>query len=249
MHDEHGPNARHPTHQHKGPGQERTRALARISSHLLPIPRVWHVGTFNPADKGRGSQEGAGISVSLHPQAWQRIAHLSGEVYCLTKPSAGFVDVRRCLRDRSIMRAVCRWAAEQGYVERRTIYRFTYYDDEQEDWLQPSFLAHRETREEYDSWKEALASPVSLHTFQGYAPTARMTRRALHDQPPLALVKDFALAFFVEDLLPEIDGLWWDDDYRPSVLSTPRGALFAHKLALWTVARVQHPPPTRLLRT
>lgn len=47
----------------------------------ITLARVWHIGTLNAADKaGRYTQslEGAGLSVSVHPEAWNEIARLGG---------------------------------------------------------------------------------------------------------------------------------------------------------------------------
>ena len=47
---------------------------------LAALGLVTHVGTFDPADKGRGgeSYEGTGLSVSVHPEDWEAIARLGG---------------------------------------------------------------------------------------------------------------------------------------------------------------------------
>ena len=47
--------------------------------------KLWHVGSMNPRIKRPGSYEGAGLSVSVHPEDWQQIAEIGGDLWELTK--------------------------------------------------------------------------------------------------------------------------------------------------------------------
>ena len=57
------------------------------------ISSVFHVGDMNISNKSDFSLEGSGLSVSLHPDAWVKIAKLGGrDIYVLTNNNGIFVD-------------------------------------------------------------------------------------------------------------------------------------------------------------
>lgn len=72
-----------------------------------PVPprtfeALFHVGTLRPEDKGCDgpSWEGHGLSVSVHPAAWTRIARLGGRpTWKLVNDQARFVDVHALTDD------------------------------------------------------------------------------------------------------------------------------------------------------
>lgn len=210
-----------------------TEVLRWLRKSLIPYRRVWHIGTLRREAKGWDSYEGDGLSVSLDPDAWRVIARLSGPLYRLEKEQAAFLDAYRCLSLLPLMRSVWKWALREQYVERRRVYRVDWYDLEKEDWRRFSFLSQQEAREEYLSLRLATPHGARYNTFLGYVPTEKMRVRAHHRMLPLAFVRDFALSFYVEDHLPEIDGLWWEEENDPMGLSAPRGVIFTHQLGSW----------------
>lgn len=102
--------------------------------HLISRARVFHVGLLDPSRKHANSHEGSGLSVSLHPEAWRRIARLGdAPTYILRRRAARFMDVDRALNDAVLMNLVWGWATNNGYVlagERFVVqYRDTEYEE------------------------------------------------------------------------------------------------------------------------
>ncbi len=132
------------------------------------------------------------------------------------------------------MRPVWKWALCEQYVERRHVHRVDWYDVEEENWRRCSFLSQQEAREEYLSLRFTTLQDVRYNMFMGYVLTEKMKLRARHQALPLAFVRDFVLSFYVEDHLPWIDGLWWEEENNSIALSAPHGVVFTHQLSSWT---------------
>lgn len=213
-------------HEHTWKEQEVGAYLEKTRLRFSP---VWHIGTFDPAKKCRGSHEGNGLSVSLHPEAWKRITPLDGDLYRMDKPTTAFVDVLACLKQRQLMSWMWEWAMDDGYVEQRRIYRVEYYDDEIADWILLAFLDEARAREEFLSVQDDLEE-VRFRSLLDYVPTRMMAQEVLHDELPLAFVRDFALLCYVAHNFPRFDGLWWQDRLAPAVYSAPRGMIFPSHL-------------------
>lgn len=208
-----------------------------LRKSLISHRAVWHVGTVRREEKGWDSHDGDGLSVSLDPDAWHRIAHLSGPLYRLQKEQAAFLDAYHCLSFEPHMRSVWKWALREQYVERKRVYRVDWYDVEKEEWHRCSFLSQQEAREEYLSLRLPMSQDARYNMFVGYVPTEKMKLRTHHQALPLAFVRDFALSFYVEDHLPGIDGLWWEEENNPIALSAPRGVIFTYQLSTWKCER------------
>ncbi len=207
--------------------------LRDLRESLISHGRVWHMGTLQREEKGWESHEGDGLSVSLDPDIWRRLARLSGSLYQLEKEQAAFLDAYHCFSLPPLMRAVWKWGLREQYVERRKVYRVDWYDFEEENWRRFSFLSGPEARAEYRSLRLTTPQDVRYNTFVGYVPTNKMRLRAHHRALPLAFVRDFALSFYAQDHLPEIDGLWWEEQHDPNAFSAPRGVIFTHQLSSW----------------
>lgn len=201
---------------------------AMVAPYVKLIDRLYHVGTLDPNQKQTGSHEGAGLSVSLHPEAWRRIARLgSVPTHEVRQPGGRFVDFYQARKDPALMAEVWCWAKDQGYVEHGTRYVVRYRDSEIDETVSLTF----DTLAEAEAEAEEYAVTVELHA--GYRPTAAMTERACHTRPPNAFVQDFALGFFLEDHCPGIAGLWWNEVLSPATYSAPRGVIFLPRIAEW----------------
>ena len=77
--------------------------------------KLWHVGSMNPKDKRPGSYEGAGLSVSVHPEDWQQIAEIGGDLWEFTKKGNKFVNFHRLTKAQREI--VAQWGIQNGYVQ------------------------------------------------------------------------------------------------------------------------------------
>lgn len=189
------------------------------------IREVWHTGTLDPADKRKGSYEGAGLSVSRHPDAWESIARgrLQGVRHRLICPTGCFLDAHRMRRRHR--QAIQAWALAEGYVEARPIYRFSEYDDELERRVQSEFTTREEAVREADGKRvRAVAGLIARPTFSA---------RSLTDWPIVDISRDLA-ALYAEDVL-DLDGVWWDDTLDEVCLTAPCGVIAPSRVRRWTV--------------
>lgn len=185
---------------------------------LLVFPEVFHVGSINPADRTSASYEGEGLSISIHPADWTRIARLGGNpTWVLRHPDRTplrFVSWHDLsLSDRDALR---QWGQDRGWVEQRQVYRVSWFDDEFDDTLSMDFATEAEAREEAES-ADSEVEAVAV-----WRPTAAFPApRIGTDADP----SDALLSLWVAEQRPDIDGVWWDDTYDPLRLSCPRGVL------------------------
>ena len=198
---------------------------------------LYHVGTMDPTDKGRaaGSLEGDGLSVSMHPEEWERIARLGGNpTWVLTKEPNRFVRYH-ALGD-GHHDALAAWAVERGYAQRATLWHVTWEDDDEGgpvSFVVDSEAAAAEEAELRDD------DSVTIHTETGLVATPALTQR-LGQHCHLGLVEDLAWVAFVGELADtvDLDGIWWDDRYDPAALSCPRGVIVPARVATFTAVRV-----------
>lgn len=200
-------------------------------AYRLNLPTLYHVGTLDPRDKRPGSHEGAGLSVSLHPEAWRSIARLGNRpTFTLSRPSGTFIDVHEVISSSERLDAVTAWAARSGYLRRGRLVELHCQNDSGAT-VVLLCASYKEARRERDALGDGGAPIVAV---ERWLMTPRMAKRALSPRDDdHALATDHALSFFVEDTLPEIDGLWWKDTFDPAGLSAPRGVIFGSRLSSW----------------
>lgn len=188
------------------------------------IRRVWHVGAFpapRPAGQRALSYEGDGLSVSVHPAEWARIARLGDRAVALERRDgrAGrFLD-GYTTRDEARV-----WGLAAGLVVATTLYRATGVD----------FTSEAAARSEHP---RAKALPVA-----GFAPAPSFTAwlaATYGTWPgpayvPPAFEGEMANRY-ASALDPDLDGVWWTHDYRPETLSCPAGLILPARVANWTV--------------
>lgn len=215
---------------------------------ILYIPTVWHVGDLSrpravPAHHDRLSNTGGGLSVSLDPDAWGRIARLGeNPVWALSRHDAGWLDLQ-ALDDETVNEALL-WARDQGLVDIRQVWKVRWFDSEIEDFR--SILC--DTRDEADAeaaeLEECDASIIDIAaptlTEAGLARCGAAGRR-----PNLFDATDLAIGFWAEDVLapywPDLVGVWYRggicDDTDPD-----EGSLFQSKLATLRMETVDQWP-------
>jgi hypothetical protein len=213
-----------------GSGRGRSKR-ARVSQEPSSFPlrrldSVWHIGTLDPADlhsNYSSSYEGHGLSVSLDPEEWERIANLGGRpCHELNKEGARFIDAHSLTTAQK--NTVKEWGVTQKYVTPQNLWRLYYYDSEEEQdrWL--VFDNEDAARNEASTMEEEKIKMVI-----GLKPTEKFIARTNND-PGLECF-DELLVLYADEKLPEIDGVWWEDDYGD--LSAPRGCILPSRLGVW----------------
>lgn len=192
---------------------------------LVRLPRVYHVGTFKPDDKLKGagaSHEGNGLSVTLHPDEWTRIARLGDDpVWSLTKPG-GFRFLNfRALRAADVA-ALSTWAVDAGWLKADGHrWQVSWTDTETGD--SRSMLVDTERKavdEAEDMPSDAHASVKAVLCDEATA--AMNARIGFVVNPGLAI--DMAATIYAEDVAM-LDGVWWEDRLDVACLSAPRGVI------------------------
>lgn len=239
--------------------------LQTTSWPVLDMPEVFHVGLMDVANKGKThnsrSLEGAGLSVSLDPLAWRKIARLGeAPIWHMSYQGAGEGDATAAalFLDRHALQAsqwaeMTQWAAACGLLEQAELIELIWTDDEigsrMSTMYDGSNVAKRlEAEEEFESLLESDET-AEMRTVSGWRAT-----RALQDrvgfEPAISLSLDMALTVFVEEvLLPAhgIVGVWWEDQLDEDAYSAPRGVILPKALDLWQSRQLDGPLPS--LRT
>lgn len=196
---------------------------------------VAHIGTWPDAPAGRtprrgASYEGIGLSVSVHPDAWQHIARLGGyPLRWMTRRDgrAGlFID------GHAAYPAAKAWARSQGWVAERAGWEVCWEDDE---------LERRVCINTFDA-DDAAESVVDEppRAIKITLPTGELLRRL--DDYYGAQTNNVHPAFdgelvnrWVATQHPEADGVWWDNILDPATLTAPAGLIVPERLSGWHV--------------
>lgn len=188
----------------------------------ISMPCVYHVGTLKAEDKSDFSYEGDGLSVSLHPSEWSRIASLAGKVFVLENKKGLFADYYAF-----DSKTVDEWGLANGYIEPCTLWRYWFEDDcGQERYI--DFTSLEEALEESD------CLPEDIEEVQGFTPTEKM-KTDLGVVTNHALYHEHLFVMMIGNKYPHIDGVWFNDDLDINALSAPRGTIFKHSLKRWSV--------------
>jgi hypothetical protein len=193
---------------------------------LRRLSRVAHIGTLDPADKGEFSHEAHGLSVSLHPEEWERIAKLGGNPWHLLERDGGvFLDYWAL--GRRAKRAITRWGIEHGLVTRRHVHARSWWDDEAEDTMRSLHATRAEAVEE----GELEEQPAVISRILTYTGTAKLKQRTGARTSQLNAFDELVVCY-VEDAHPDIDGVWWEDEH--AWMSAPRGCIVPARLDRWS---------------
>lgn len=213
--------------------------MSSLITDIFLLPRVYHIGTLNPAHRGRmytESQEGNALSVSMCPEAWRQIARLGGiplqRLYRLDKRPAVFVDGGSLRNDCDLEEEWRSWAITKGFLCEKELWR-AWITDADGDECFFEFLTRTEAEEEIIDQEGRVDSVTVL------AGTEKLAR--LMHMPSLTRTdaSDYAIQIWAEHQLPhlidlEVDGIWWCDRYDPDAYLAPKGAIFPTRLKGFT---------------
>ena len=201
----------------------------------VSLPAVFHVGNLDgDRTKPYISNEGMELSVSIHPDVWQRIMQGGGTpeseptyTYKLSHADAEFylVDPTDSLDTER------QWCLNNGYVAEANGYRVTYETVDGE-------AAYMEFGDEDTATAEADERDGEVENVDILELAANGIEywESAFEQSPNA-----AESITIEGLLPiwyakqaGYDGVWWDEQLAPQKFSAPRGAIFQDKLGQFT---------------
>jgi hypothetical protein len=195
---------------------------------------VYHVGNLDaPRKKPHVSYEGSGLSVSLHPEEWRKIARgkVSGDTWALSKEDPKFL-----LANKANQKKARQWAIDNGWLKSQTRYQVSWFDDEMNDTMAMTFDSLDEAKE------EAEAYGVEVEEIDSVALDSKgltYWREAFSSRPSNSLAESFAILWYAE--YKGYDGVWWNDKLDPARLSAPRGVIFQSKLPEWSKTKVEKP--------
>jgi hypothetical protein len=200
---------------------------------------LFHVGDLAHDLRGperRGSSlEGPGLSVSVHPAAWSRIARRPGHLYVLERKDGAlgtFVDLTG-----NHTQTLAYLAIDAGFVAPAYVWRVWMTDEEGEpsyftfDSQQSAEYELPEDERDEDHYIERVA------WFQATPKLRHLWSRDFAGQLDLAVVLDMGVLYALE-AQTSFDGAWWNETYDPDRLSAPRGVIFRSKLPEWTAHEV-----------
>ena len=205
--------------------------LAGSPAPEVHIGGLTHIGNLNAADKHNRSHEGQGLSVSRDPDAWQKIARLSGDTWSIGPAEpARFLNYHELTPDQR--EAIADYGVQAGYVTREIVYRVSYWDEEAEDKV--SFLERDRAAADYEAedieGSEIDEIPALMATEQFKDSTVRYGDIGVDQILATVWVNEAALEF---------DGVWWDDNLDVDKLSAPRGVIVPRAIERW-VATARH---------
>ena len=210
---------------------------------VLPLKHVWHQGSLNAADKGlRGaSYEGAGLSVSTDPHAWEAIARLGGtplwELSRLDGAPGRFVGYHDITAGQR--RRIEALGRARGWLVPALRHKVSWTDSDDGEECYSLFATEEAANAEADelaNYQEAVS--VAARELD----VATSLLEAAVGQPvDDMLAFDMVLTALVEET-PELDGVWWADRLAPEQLCAPRGCISRPALSRWTWRR-QHGMP------
>jgi hypothetical protein len=208
--------------------------LFELQNPSLPIRKmikVFHVGSMDASHKRSGSYEGSGLSVSLHPDEWRRIARgaVSGDTWVLTKPTGSFLNFHKI--NKRLKGTIVQWGINQKLVKSSEVYRVSWYDDELDDMMQSDF-PDRKTAEAEAEYMDTEVEVIP----GGIVGTPKLSAAAGYQVSP-GMAFDILVTVWVEQAT-QLDGVWWNDRLDPDALSAPRGVIGRSKLSSWSAQQL-----------
>ena len=201
---------------------------------MLKIKRfktLTHIGTLNPADKGRvgHSHEGSGLSVSTCPNAWEQICKLGGlPWWTLTKPGHQFLDWYGL--SGKTRKEIHAWGAAQGLVVEGPVWQLSWYDSEQDEAVFVSFPTEAAAKAEMGDDRTLSKVPAQWHA------TAALAAQSGHpdgEYLDLAFVSDMLAVAYAR--AQGLDGVFWREVLDVYAYSAPRAVILLEKLGQWTI--------------
>lgn len=201
------------------------------------IETLYHVGTMDIANKSNFSLEGNGLSVSICPREWMKIARLSSStIWSLYKKDIKMLDYYSLTEDD--FKIATQWGVEQGFLNETVVYKSIKFDDEMDCDLEMTHDTFEHAceeacfDEEYSSYEEYLDYKeyecYRVEKCVGYNPTEKLKRLSMVNVDSTNS-KEINLLIFLEKNT-DLDGVYWDEVLDIYKYSAPRGVIFNSKV-------------------
>jgi hypothetical protein len=197
-------------------------------NQILQFETLFHVGTMNPEDRGiiyKYSYEGNGLSVSLDPDQWIRIAKLGGlPIWELANPGKTcFLDIHSLTNEQ--INEIKIWG--EDLYDEVDCYLVAIYDE-----------CGEEHSIGFDTLKEAEQELNEGQCLDDIVVSTRLRASILLKEKVNIADRDCALDLVIVQWAEEhgFDGLWWEDEY--GFLSCPRGVIFKDKVNDWRAKQI-----------
>ena len=185
----------------------------------IRIDKSYHVGTLNANDKREDSYEGSGLSISMTPSAWRRIAkgRVAGKCFEVSAPSGLNLVLMHeiATEQRDLIRE---WGIQNEYIRTTRLFKVEHYDDNDD-----VFFSLYDTYDE--AYVEADEDPDVISQTVGAVALDRLLDVIGRTYIPSVIAEEILTLLYLE-LETEFDGAWWDDKFDPASLSAPRGVIF-----------------------
>ena len=197
---------------------------------MSTLDTVYHVGYLDqPRKTPYFSYEGDALSVSKDPDAWIRIAELSGYLYRLSKRDP------RWFYALGAEHVVNQWSVQQDFLVEAPKYRVYYYDSELDGERYFEFVDREDALTEAEDWGD----DARVERVTGYVLGTRGVRyviERLQGNPATVTMPEmYAPLWYAE--AHDYDGVWWDEVDDPAHMSAPRGAIFQSSLPTWSIKK------------
>jgi hypothetical protein len=199
----------------------------------VSFPKIHHVGSLNPADKNRrfeGSYEGAGLSVSQHPDEWRAIARLgAAPEWVGVREGNEFLAFHDLTADDR--NAIRQWAFDNNYLTETLVWRVLWFDDELDTQIWMDFGSLEEAEE------QAEAVEAEIEEIFANSVTERLSAVTKTNAGETSGAFDLAATVFVEQET-QLDGVWWEDVLDQYAYSAPRGVIVPSRVPNWKFSPV-----------
>lgn len=199
---------------------------------VLHFRCIYHVGTMNPADKRPDSMEGAGLSVSVHPSDWRKIAKglVVGPTWKVRRSDNGYGQFlnAHAISRRSV-KSIWSWGEQNGFVTKAPLWRSIWIDGESGDRFFYDHTTRQAAKDDVEFY-EGRYRKIS-----GFIATDKL-RLATNNKCETSTTRDMLMTVYAE--AKGLDGVWWTDRYDPLNLSCPRGVIVPGALSRWAFTKL-----------
>jgi hypothetical protein len=207
-------------------------ALHRVSA--AKYSKIYHVGKLDSGKRAKPDQslEGSGVSVSLNPNAWRKIARLSGDVYELTKANPKFLTYSNKTQATAL-----KWSTANGYIKNAQRWTYEYFSGDLDDTVVLEFASREAAVEEAGDDLENIKEIKKGYELdkKGLAYWEKSFTSAPKADGFWGQI--LAIVWYAE--AKGYDGVWWDEIYDPTIYSAPRGVIFQDKLSTWKIKKLK----------